>query len=91
MGAHMKKIHLICFVITLFRLTFNGSVWARDGHHYGHRKNTGGLVLGLAVGSALRYGLNYTGHSIYNGYGQHYYLPYSAHPPAAAAPKIPQR
>jgi len=91
MGAHMEKIHLICFVITLFRLTFNGSVWARDGHHYGHRKPYWRASSRTCVGSALRYGLNYAGHSIYNGYVQHYYLPYSAHPPVAAAPKVPQR
>jgi len=60
----MKTIKLVCFVIALFGLTFNGSVWARGGHYHGHHRNhIGGLVLGLALGSALRYGLGYGGYS----------------------------
>jgi hypothetical protein len=90
----MKTIKLICFVIALFGLTFNSSVWARGGHHYGHhhghhRNHIGGFVLGLALGSALRYGLGYGGYSGYNGYGTRYYLPHNAYRPVVTVPVVP--
>lgn len=89
-GGLYKTIKLICFVIALFGLAFNSSVWARGGHHHGHHRNyIGGLVLGLAVGSALRFGLGYGGYSWYNGYGARYYSPYNADPPMVTVPVIP--
>ena len=85
----MKTIKLVCFVIALFGLTCNGSVWARGGHYHGHHRNhIGGLVLGLALGSALRYGLGYGGYSGYNGYGARYYFPYNAYPPLVTVPIV---
>lgn len=103
MEAYMKTIKLICFVIALFGLTFNSSVWARGGHHHGHhyghhRNHIGGLVLGFALGSALRYGLGYSdysryngygGYGWYNGYGARYYAPYNAYPPVVTVPVVP--
>ena len=46
MGAYMKKLKLICFVIALFELALNSSIWARGGHY---RSHIGELVLGMAV------------------------------------------
>jgi len=63
MGAYMKKLKLICFVIALFELALNSSVWARGGHY---RSHIGELVLGMAAGSVIRYGLGYEAHSRYN-------------------------
>lgn len=59
MEAYTKKLKLICFVVALFGLTLNSSVWALRGHHHHghHRSHIGGLILGLAVGSVIRYGL----------------------------------
>jgi len=83
----MKTIKLICFVIALFGLTFNSSVWARGRHHHGHHRNhISGLVLGLALGSALRYGLRYGG---YNGHGTRYFLPHNAYRPVITVPVVP--
>ena len=61
----MKKLKLIYFVVALFGLTLNSSVLARgDHHHHGHhRSHIGELVLGMAVGSVIRYGLGYEAHS----------------------------
>lgn len=90
----MKTIKLICFVVALFGLTFNSSVWARGRHHHGHhhgyhQNHIGGLVFGLALGSALRYGLGYGGYSGYNGYGTRYYLPHNAYRPVVTVPVVP--
>ena len=95
----MKTIKLICFVIALFGLTFNSSVWARGGHHHRHHRNhIGGLVLGLALGSAIRYGLGhggysgyngFGGYSRYNGYGTRYYLHHNAYRPVITVPVVP--
>jgi len=83
----MKTIKLICFVIALFGLTFNSSIWAHGRHHHGHHRNhIGGLVLGLALGSVLRYGLGYGG---YNGYGTRYYLRHNAYRPVVTVPVVP--
>ena len=83
----MKTIKLICFVIALFGLTFNSSIWAHGKHHHGHHRNhIGGLVLGLALGSVLRYGLGYGG---YNGYGTRYYLRHNAYRPVVTVPVVP--
>jgi hypothetical protein len=86
----MKTIKLICFVIALFGLTFNSSIWAHGRHHHGHHRNhIGGLVLGLALGSVLRYGLGYGGYSGYNGYGTRYYLRHNAYRPVVTVPVVP--
>jgi hypothetical protein len=84
----MKKLKLICFVITLFGLTLNSSVWARGGHH---RSHIGELVLGMAVGSVIRYGLGYEAHSRYNSYDSRYYLPHNAYQPVVRVPIMPRR
>ena len=92
MEAYMKKLKLICFVIALFGLTLNSSVWARGGHHHGHhRSHIGELVLGMAVGSVIRYGLGYEAHSRYNSYGSRYYLPHNAYQPVVRVPVMPRR
>ena len=84
----MKKLKLICFVIALFGLALNSSVWARGGHH---RSHIGELVLGMAVGSVIRYGLGYEAHSRYNSYGSRYHLPHNAYQPVVRVPIMPRR
>lgn len=78
----MKKLKSICFVIALFELTLNSSVWARGGHY---RSHIGELVLGMVQDQsyAMAWDMRHTAGTI--SYGSRY-LPHNAYQPVVRVP-----